>query len=36
MTCNHVMVNSYNLLQKDVIEELNKVVMSMLAYWFQF
>lgn len=26
------MVNSYNLLQKDVIEGLYKVVMSMLTY----
>lgn len=32
MTCNHVMVNSYNLLQKVLIEGLNKVVMSMLTY----
>lgn len=32
MACNHVMVNSYNLLQKDVIEGLNKVVMSVLTY----
>lgn len=30
------MVNSYSLLQNDVIEELNKVVMDVLAYWCEF